>query len=94
MPRSRPRSPRMSRSPISHKPIPLGTFGAPIGMQRMSCFGAGTMVRTLTGSEPIESLKLGDQVLTQSIKTGALAYKPILSRAPQPTQQDLSDQAG
>ena len=44
----------------------------------MSCFGAGTMVRTLTGSQPIESIKLGDQVLTQSIKTGALGYKPIL----------------
>ena len=35
-------------------------------------------MRTLAGSQPIESLKLGDQVLTQSIKTGALAYKPIL----------------
>ena len=37
------------------------------------------MVRTLTGSAPIESLKPGDQVLTQSVKTGALAYKPILA---------------
>ena len=36
------------------------------------------MVQTLTGREPIESLRLGDQVLTQNIKTGALAYKPIL----------------
>jgi tetratricopeptide (TPR) repeat protein len=61
------------------EPIPLGTFTGVIGVQRMSCFGAGTMVRTLTGSEPIEKLKLGDQVLTQSTKSGALAYKPILA---------------
>ena len=36
------------------------------------------MLQTLTGPQPIESLKLGDQVLTQSVKTGALGYKPIL----------------
>ncbi len=36
------------------------------------------MVRTLEGLEPIESLKVGDQVLTQSTKTGALGYKPVL----------------
>ncbi len=67
--------------PLAYQPqaIPLDTFSAPISVQRMSCFGAGTMVRTLTGSQPIESLKLGDQVLTQSVKTGALAYKPILA---------------
>jgi len=60
------------------EPIPLGTFSGPIDVKRVSCFGAGTMVRTLSGFEPIESLKVGDQVLTQSSKTGALAYKPIL----------------
>jgi len=59
-------------------PIPLGSFSGPISVSRISCFGGGTMVRTLTGLEPIESLKVGDQVLTQSSKTGALSYKPIL----------------
>jgi len=44
----------------------------------MSCFGAGTLVRTLAGLRPIESLEIGDQVLTQDIKTGALRYQPIL----------------
>ncbi len=43
-----------------------------------SCFGAGTMVRTLRGPLPIETLRVGDQVLTQSLKTGALGYQPIL----------------
>jgi tetratricopeptide (TPR) repeat protein len=60
------------------QPIPLGSFSGPISVSRCSCFGAGTMVRTLSGSAPIEKLKVGDQVLTQSTKTGALAYKPIL----------------
>jgi hypothetical protein len=66
--------------PLAYQPppIPIESFTAPIGIQRISCFGAGTIVRTLTGSEAIESLKLGDQVLTQNTKTGALAYKPIL----------------
>jgi Pretoxin HINT domain len=60
------------------QPIPLGSFIRPISASRISCFGAGTMVRTLSGSAPIEKLKVGDQVLTQSTKTGALKYNPIL----------------
>jgi tetratricopeptide (TPR) repeat protein len=60
------------------QPIPLDTFTVPINVERKSCFGQGTKVRTLAGLEPIESLKLGDQVLTQNMKTGSLGYKPIL----------------
>ena len=44
----------------------------------MSCFGAGTLVQTQTGPQPIEQLKVGDMVLTQSTATGALGYQPIL----------------
>ncbi|WP_406698287.1 polymorphic toxin-type HINT domain-containing protein [Singulisphaera sp. Ch08] len=47
-------------------------------VRRISCFGAGTPVHTLSGIQPIESLNEGDQVLTQNMKTGALGYKPIL----------------
>jgi hypothetical protein len=47
-------------------------------LRRYSCFGAGTAVQTLTGPRPIESLQVGDRVLTQSIATGALGYRPIL----------------
>ena len=61
------------------EPIPLGNFSTVFDVQRTSCFGAGTVVRTLAGSDPIESLKLGDLVLTQGTKSGALAYKPILA---------------
>ncbi len=55
------------------QPIPIGQFSGPIATMRISCFGAGTLVRTLTGLEPIETLKVGDPVLTQSTRTGALA---------------------
>ncbi|WP_435020366.1 polymorphic toxin-type HINT domain-containing protein [Tundrisphaera sp. TA3] len=44
---------------------------------RLSCFGAGTLVRTLQGSAPIETLSIGDRVLTQSVADGSLSYQPI-----------------
>jgi hypothetical protein len=61
------------------QPIPIGQLVTPLAVYRRSCFGAGTLVRTLTGLEPIEALKIGDPVLTQNTKTGALAYKPIVA---------------
>jgi hypothetical protein len=42
-----------------------------------SCFGAGTLVHTMSGTRPIETLRVGDVILTQNIKTGALGYQPI-----------------
>lgn len=46
---------------------------------RHSCFGAGTPVRTLDGSRPIESIRTGDQVLTQDTATGKLSFTPVLA---------------
>ncbi len=43
----------------------------------MSCFGAGTQVRTFQGTRSIEQLKIGDRVLTSNIKTGSLGYQPV-----------------
>ena len=43
-----------------------------------SCFAAGTPVPTLTGPRPIESLKLGDVILSQDTVTGVLSYQPIV----------------
>jgi len=54
----------------------------------VSCFGAGTPVRTLTGLRPIESLEVGDLVLTQDAGTGALGYQPVVKvhrNPPSPT---------
>ncbi|MGO9915220.1 MAG: polymorphic toxin-type HINT domain-containing protein [Isosphaeraceae bacterium] len=46
---------------------------------RHSCFGAGTPVRTIDGLRRIESLRIGDQVLTQNPKTGALKYRAVVT---------------
>ena len=51
-----------------------------VGYSRVSCFGAGTPVQTIAGPRPIETLQVGDLVLTQSTATGALGYQPILVR--------------
>jgi hypothetical protein len=42
-----------------------------------SCFPAGTPVLTVTGPRQIETIKVGDQVLTQDIATAELVYKPV-----------------
>jgi hypothetical protein len=44
-----------------------------------SSFGLGTLVRTREGTRPIESLRVGDVVLTQETTTGGLGLAPVLS---------------
>jgi len=44
-----------------------------------SCFAAGTPVHTITGRRPIESIAIGDQVLTQDPNSGALSFQPVLA---------------
>ena len=39
---------------------------------------AGTAVRTLRGTAPIETLRVGDQVLTMNLKSGALGFHPVV----------------
>ncbi|MDR3637558.1 MAG: polymorphic toxin-type HINT domain-containing protein, partial [Isosphaeraceae bacterium] len=43
-----------------------------------SCFVAGTPVRTIDGRRPIDSLRVGDQVLCQDAATGSLSVQPVL----------------
>jgi len=43
-----------------------------------SCFVAGTPVRTIDGRKPIETLHVGDQILSQDVSTGALAFHPVM----------------
>ena len=55
-----------------------------------SCFAPGTKVWTLTGSLPIEQMKVGDRVLAQEVESGELAYKAVLAvtvRKPGPRMQ-------
>jgi Pretoxin HINT domain len=77
-----PKSTVVEDVPLSYQPQPVlvQQVVTPLyqTFARMSCFGAGTPVRTIDGTRPIESLKVGDLVLTQSTSSGALGYRPIL----------------
>ena len=56
----------------------------------MSCFAAGTPVWTPDGLRPIESLNVGDRVLSQDANTGVQTYQPVLfvhRNPPSPTLQ-------
>jgi len=55
-----------------------------------SCFAAGTSVQTIDGPRPIESLQVGDRVLSQNTSTGALSFQPVMvihHNPPSPTLQ-------
>jgi hypothetical protein len=67
-------------------------FDQPIGAVTMrihSCFGAGTLVRTLDGTSAIEKIRAGDLVLTQDPKTGELNYQPVVTAYHNPPNATL-----
>ena len=70
---------------------------APPPVQCVSCFPAGTLVWTQSGSVPIESIQIGDLVLSQDPITGCLDYRPVLNttvRDPSPTMKlDFNDES-
>jgi len=81
--------------PLAYEPqtVPVTMSQQPIASSDSvrvghSCFGAGTPVRTLSGPRPIETLRVGDQILTRDATTGALSYQPIVAvyhNRPSPT---------
>ena len=44
-----------------------------------SCFAAGTLVRTVDGPRTIESIRVGDRVLSQNTTTGLLGFQPVVA---------------
>lgn len=68
--------------PPAYIPQPVAierVFGPATNMRfPTSCFAAGTPVHTLQGPKPIETLEIGDRVLTQDPETGSLSFEPIL----------------
>lgn len=48
------------------------------------CFVAGTPVMTIRGLRPIETILVGDIVLSREVPTGALQWKPVLTPTTRP----------
>ena len=44
-----------------------------------SCFAAGTSVHTVEGPRAIESIHVGDRVLSQNTSTGMLGFQPVVA---------------
>jgi hypothetical protein len=66
------------------------TSASVVGYRRQhSCFGAGTLVHTLTGLRPIETLRAGDQVLTQDTTSGQLGFEPVVAVYHNPPNQTV-----
>ena len=79
--------------PISYEPqavpVIVNQPTAVVITRQHSCFGAGTLVRTLDDTSPIENLRAGDLVLTQAPKTGELKYQPIVTAYHNPPNATL-----
>jgi hypothetical protein len=69
--------------PLAYQPQPAAPYivdrPQEIVLWHHSCFGAGTLVRTIDGLRPIELIRMGDQVLTQNPKTGTLQYQAVVT---------------
>jgi hypothetical protein len=53
-----------------------------------SCFAAGTLVHSLDGARPIESIRVGDLVLSQNTTSGELSFESVVAvhlNKPNPT---------
>jgi hypothetical protein len=68
-----------------YAPYPLAGYYYPV-----SCFAAGTRVMTKIGSRPIETIRVGDSVLSQNPETGELAFKAVLDRTTRPPEELLA----
>ena len=60
----------------------------------ISCFAAGTLVWTETGTVAIEDLRQGDRVLSQNSNSGELTYQMVLGTTIRPPSETLYIQVG
>lgn len=70
--------------PASRQPKPIFDQQVPPAYTpsyavRHSCFATGTPVRTERGPKPIESLQVGDMVLSQDVGNGRLGFEPVVA---------------
>ena len=72
----------VEKVPVNYQPsavaTPVQRRGRPSITLHASCFGKGTPVRTLAGPKAIETIEVGDLVLTQDTAGGTLGYRPVV----------------
>ncbi len=66
-------------STTTAKPTLTEIVDSPSWSASLECFGVGTLVRTIDGNRPIESIQVGDRLLSQNTSTGALVFQPVLA---------------
>jgi tetratricopeptide (TPR) repeat protein len=59
-----------------------------------ACFAAGTPVATIDGPRPIESIRVGDLVLSQGPSSGRLTFQPVLAAHRNPPSPTLCIKVG
>jgi Pretoxin HINT domain/HEAT repeats len=64
----------------------VGVVGA---YTHSACFAAGTLVQLVDGPQPIESIRVGDRVLSQGASTGTLAFQPVVATHRTPSNPTL-----
>jgi Pretoxin HINT domain/HEAT repeats len=55
------------------------TVPSTVVVPHTACFAAGTSVQTIAGPRRIETIEVGDRVLSQHPSTGELSYRPVLA---------------
>ena len=70
------------------------TGGTTGGSEALDCLAAGTLVWTDAGPKAIETIEIGDLVLSQNPETGELTYKPVLDTTVRPAGDLLSVSIG
>jgi hypothetical protein len=63
----------------TNKPTFTQVVDSPSWSASLECFAAGTSVHTIDGPKPIESIQIGDRVLSQDPSTGVLGFQPVLA---------------
>jgi tetratricopeptide (TPR) repeat protein len=62
-------------SPDITIPVPVQVASRP----HSACFAAGTLVQTIDGPRAIDSIQIGDRVLSENTSTGLLVFQPVLA---------------
>ena len=67
-----------SDQPVT-KPTYTDFVTDPVGVAHGACFAAGTLVQTIDGRQAIETIRVGDRVLSQETSTGQLSFQPVVA---------------